>query len=114
MLFRKMRPKKILAITAVILYGLVLQMTTSEFVRRAAAVVILNALLCHVGGCIEWDIVCNAVLVALVTASSRWRHHRKACAASCALWMMNHYLVDSALVHVLGVQAVGAVCLLQM
>jgi len=108
-----MVPKNVLAATALLLYGLVLVMTTSSRVRRMAALVILNAFLCHVGGYIDWDILCNAALVTLVTATSRWKHTRALCVASGAVWGLNHFLVDSALVHALGVQAVGALCLLQ-
>lgn len=105
---RKLKP--CLALSATILFGSIFYRAgLRNEIRMVSVIVIVNAILCHIIGCVQWDIACNAALVVLVLLTSRHPDHvLRAVAVAGTIWWANHMWIDSSLLHMLCVQGVGA------
>lgn len=109
-----MQPKTVLAATAALFFGYVAIVTRNPTVRRISALVIANAILCHVYGktFIEWDVFCNVAIVVVVLALAPCKHVLLPKVLSVAtVWLFNHFVFDSVIVHACLVQGTGAMLL---
>lgn len=107
-----MKPRPILAATALVVFGYVAITTQSAAVFRISLFVMANAFMCHVMGNIDWDIFCNVVFVAVSLLTSRKRRRlAPIIGIATATWLVNNYIVKSAVVHAV-IQGLGAYTLI--
>jgi hypothetical protein len=108
--------KPILAATAVVTFGYVAIMTQEVYIRRIAVMTILNAFFCHVFGneFIKWDLFCNTIVIVFALCTCAVIEKQKLSSiitTTTLLWVLNHYVLDSAIIHAIFVQGMGALAL---
>lgn len=108
--------KPILAATAVVIFGYVAIMTQEVHIRRIALITIINAFFCHVFGnaFIKWDLFCNTILIVftICTCTAVVKQKlSKIIGIAALVWFVNHYILDSVIVHAIFVQGMGALAL---
>lgn len=107
-----MKSKPFLAFTAIVVFGYLIQTACTAYVRTIASLVLINAILCHIFGFVEWDVMCNAALTSFVYMSITNSNEMFFLFLTWAcVWLINHHFIQSALLHTIGVQGVGALFL---
>jgi hypothetical protein len=105
--------KPVLAATAACVFGYVALVTKDTPTRAIASAIVANAILCHVFGCVKWDVACNAAFAVGVLATSTTPCRLVCIALPAALaWGANDVWIDSCAVHAFCVQGMGAYLLL--
>lgn len=106
--------KPLLAVSALLVFGRVVAIASDPRVRAIASFVMFNALLCHVMGCVEWDVACNAGMAAFLAATVCNKSELLLLGlVGMGAWWANHHVSDSAFVHAICVQGLGATALLR-
>ena len=106
--------KPVLAVTAACVFGYIALTTNDEPTRVIASAIVVNAVLCHVYGCVEWDITCNAAFaMGVLATSARPRQLLSLALPVVLLWIVNDTCIDSCALHALCVQGAGAYLLLR-
>ena len=108
-------PKPILAVTALCIFGVVACLTKKQSIRTVAQVVMLNAALCHIKGYLNWDVYCNFALATcfLLTDERVRKEALPLCLPLLGVFLANHFVFDSFLVHAVVVQGTGGYMLLR-
>lgn len=73
-------------------------------------IVVVNGVLCHECGYVEWDVAWNVILISYVNATTTHPHTLSLTLLAISLFFVNCYR-DSPLLHILGVQLPLAYCL---
>lgn len=109
-----MYQKKILSVTAFLTFGYVALITNDDRLKRYIAIcVMLNGFLCHSKNCVKWDVFCNTIIVIVANCTCK-DQPTMLCGTSIGvvIWLLNHYILDSVLLHAMCVQLSGAILLL--
>jgi hypothetical protein len=110
-----MHCSKVLGVTVALIFGILSYTTKNESIRMLSNLIIVNGILCHSTQCeafILWDIAFNAAVVVLINLTNKRKAKGFALTiAALLIWLTNHFVFHSSVVHALGVQFIGAVVL---
>ena len=95
---------------ALVPFGVLAVATTEDvFTRCVASVVVINGLACHLFGFVQWDVMCNALLIGMVNRRSVHQPWTFVCTAIAVVNWITSCCVSKPIktaIHIVGVTCV--------
>jgi hypothetical protein len=98
-----------LGISGAVVFAGVSLYTSDPFRKVISLLIAVNAVLCHIGGFLQWDLFCNVFIATYVIITELLPPDLMLLTSFGGVaWTINHFTIQNPMIHFLLVQVIGA------